>query len=74
MTLKTSHLRYAAHIPTPEGIALHVELKGNLVTIVNHDGESLTFSASLIPEVRGVLLDVEGAYGRGDNVGRQRHD
>ena len=63
-----------AHVSTPDGIALRIELQGNLVTIGNHDGESLTFSASLIPEVRGVLLDIEGVYGRGDKVGGLSND
>ena len=57
---------YSAHIDTPDGIALRIELQGNVVTITNHNGESFPFPAQLIPEVRGVLLDVEGAYGRGN--------
>lgn len=52
----------AVTIDTPDGIVLRMELQSGLMTLVNQSGQSFTFTAQYIPEVRAVLLDFEREY------------
>ena len=52
-------------ITDSDGIQLHITLRGATVSITDAEGNTIKFSAQLVPEVRATLLDVEKIHGGG---------
>ena len=52
-------------ITDPTGVVLKIVLENATVNITDKEGHNVAFSAQLVPEVLGTLLDVEKIYYRG---------
>ena len=58
-------IRHSQEITTPDGVQIHITLTDSTVNITDKQGRTVQFSAQLVPEVLGTLLDVEKIYYRG---------
>jgi len=58
-------IHHSQRITDPDGVMLNIVLEGATVSITDKEGRKVKFSAQLVPEVLGTLLDVEKIYYRG---------
>ncbi len=56
---------FSQEISDPSGVKLRVILASKIVSITDETGNVVEFSAYLVPELRGSLLEVEAKFGRG---------
>ena len=55
---------FSQEISDPSGVKLRVILASKIVSITDETGNVVEFSAYLVPELRGSLLEVESKFGR----------
>ena len=58
-------IQFSQEIYDPDGIQLHITLESLIVNITDPKGNTIKFSAYLVPELRASLLEVEGKFWRG---------
>ncbi len=56
---------FSQAISDPSGVKLRVIFTSKIVFITDETGNVVEFSAYLVPELRGSLLEVEAKFGRG---------
>jgi len=56
---------FSQEISDPSGVKLRVILASKIVSITDETGNVVEFSAYLVPELRGSLLEVESKFGSG---------
>ncbi len=63
-------LLHSQNICDPDGVKIHIALEGATVSITDKEGSKVEFSAHLVPEVLGTLLDVEKKFWGGLSSGK----
>jgi len=62
---KTPQIYHSQEITDPDGVVLSIVLKNATVSITDKNGNTISFSTYLVPELRSTLLDIEKEFGRG---------
>ncbi len=66
----TRRILHSQEITTPDGVELHITLTDATVNFTDPKGGKVKFSAHLVPEVLGTLLDVEKKFWGGLSSGK----